>query len=172
MVEWFWAEPWNIQFDHNACHDVKNNYYIKLKVTLQFMLSFSIRTVQRPVYRIDFGNSEYTSYRCVNNEHVFTVEQGTRFYLKLHLTANPMPTNIKLYGNGEELQRSPTGTIYADVDYFRIDRVDQSYPGSYRLSSRNFMGEGSISFVLKVQGKHIKKHLTLNKPQSLTVDAT
>ena len=110
------------------------------------------RTDQRPVYEIDFANSKYTSHSYTNNEHVFTVEQGTRFYLKLHLTANPMPTSATIYKNGQELPSSPWGTIYLCVNSVRIDSVTQGHAGRYRISSRNVMGEGSISFKLNVQG--------------------
>ena len=108
---------------------------------------------QRPVYCIDFDNSKYSSYKCRNNEHVFTVEQGTQFYLKLHLTANPMPTYETLYYNDEEVPYTPDGTIYTGVDYMRIDSVIQSDAGPYKISTRNWMGEGSMSFRLDIQGK-------------------
>lgn len=42
---------------------------------------------QRPVYSIDLDSSIYTSYEYKHNEHVFKVEQGTQFYLKLNLKA-------------------------------------------------------------------------------------
>ena len=108
---------------------------------------------QRPVYRIDFDNSKYSSYKYSNNEHVFTVEQGTQFNLRLHLTANPMPTYDTLYRNSQEVPESSNGVIYTGVDYMRIDSVTPSQSGYYRLSSSNFMGEGSISFRLNVEGR-------------------
>ena len=106
------------------------------------------------MYSIDFDNSVYTSYEHKHNEHIFTVEQGTQFYLKLNLTANPWPTDNDLYQNGHLLQYSPQGTIYSGVDNMRIRSVNQSHAGKYKLSSTNHAGEGHISFRLKVKGTY------------------
>ena len=113
----------------------------------------SVHIDQCPVYSIDFDNSQHGPYQCVNNECVFMVEQGSQFYLKLNLRANPMPTTVTVYKNDRELVYSPFGTIYVGVDHMRINSVTQSHTGRYRMSSRNFMGEGSITFQLNVQGK-------------------
>ena len=105
------------------------------------------------MYSIDFNNSQHGPYQCVNKECVFTVEQGSRFYLKLNLRANPMPTTVTAFQNGQELVPDPLGTIYVGVDYMRINSVTQSHTGLYQMSTRNIMGEGSITFRLNVQGK-------------------
>ena len=107
---------------------------------------------QAPVYGFDLNSSQFTSYAYENNELVFTVEQGTRFYLKLHLTANPRPTSENVYENGHLLQYSPYGTIYTGVDNMRVESVNQSHAGRYKISSSNIAGEGHITFRLKVKG--------------------
>ena len=109
---------------------------------------------QRPVYSIDFGSSVYTSHKYKHNEHIFTVEQGTQFYLKLNLNAYPMPTDEDLYKDGHLVPSSPQGTIYCGVDYMQIHRVNHSQAGKYKISSRNRAGEGHISFRLKVKGTY------------------
>ena len=60
---------------------------------------------------VDRSASEYARYDFQNNTHVFTVEQGTHFYLKLKLSANTWPTSYNLSKNGVVLQRPPLGTI-------------------------------------------------------------
>lgn len=109
---------------------------------------------QRPVYTgIDFGSSIYTDYAFENNQHVFTVEQGTRFYLKLNLTANPPPKNDSLSKNGTILQRSPWGNINLGVNSANIQSVQYTDTANYTISCSNSMGAGSFFFRLNVVGK-------------------
>lgn len=106
----------------------------------------------RPQYRVDSSESVYTRHRIENGENVFYVEQGTRFYLKLVLTANPMPTECDLYEDGRLVQSSPWGRIYLRLDSFEIRSVQGTDEGYYRMTCSNIMGEGSFSFRLRVQG--------------------
>ena len=122
-------------------------------ITSIVLNSFCTNADKRPAYDINFKKSKYSSYKYINDEHVFTVEQGTPFYLKLNLTANPMPKTDKSYRNGQELSYSPTGQIYIGMDYMRIDSVIPSQAGCYTISSSNFMGGGSLTFQLKVKCK-------------------
>ena len=108
---------------------------------------------QRPTYSIDHKHSRYNSHRIKNNEHVFTVQQGKRFYLKLYLNAYPKPKDEDLYKDSELLQYDPNGTIYSGVDFMEIQRVVPNDAGKYKISSRNSVGEGHFSFRLKVKCK-------------------
>ena len=99
------------------------------------------------------GSSKYTSYAFENNQPVFTVEQGTLFYLKLKLSANPRPSSANLSKNGTVLQSSPWGNITLDVDSVTIPSVQSTDAGNYTISCSNSMGEGRFSFRLKVVGK-------------------
>ena len=94
-----------------------------------------------------------TMYTYESNQHVFTVEQGTHFYLKLNLSANPWPTSCDLYKNGIILQRSPFGNINLNVDSVNIQSVQNTDNGNYTISCSNSMGEGRFPFQLKVVGK-------------------
>ena len=110
---------------------------------------------QRPQYTIDFDRSQYQTKECDwKGQHIFTVEQGRRFYLQLNLTAYPLPTRADLYKNGQIVQSTPMGTIFVGVDRMGIQSVDrQAYAGTYTIRSSNDAGYGEISFQLKVQRK-------------------
>ena len=84
---------------------------------------------------------------------MFTVEQGTRFYLKLYLRANPWPTSCNLSKNGVVLQRSPLGTIQLGVDSVNIQSVQATDAANYTISCSNTFGQGNFSFRLNVVGK-------------------
>ena len=106
--------------------------------------------MKRPVYSgIEFSDSVYTSYVFEHNRHIFTAEAGTRFFLKLHLAANPWPGSCNLYRNGQLLRRSPLGTIQLCVDSVNIQAVQPSDDGAYTISSSNLFGEGRFSFQLR-----------------------
>lgn len=113
-------------------------------------------TQRRPHYTIDFDRSQYQAkeYDYRKNQHIFTVEQGRRFYLQLNLTASPFPTRADLYKDGLIIQSTATGTIFVGVDRMGIQSVDsQAYVGTYTIRSSNDAGYGEISFQLKVQCK-------------------
>ena len=120
--------------------------------------SCTIVSLGRPVYNIDFNNSVYTHYVVQNDQHVFIVEQGARFVLKLTLSANPMPTSSNLYKNGQLLHRSPLGTIYLSLDTVSIQTVQNSHDGNYMITCSNIMGEGRLSFQIRVVGKPLLLH--------------
>ena len=111
---------------------------------------------QRPCYTIDLDRSQYQTkdYDSCKNQHIFTVEQGRRFYLQLNLTASPFPTRADLYKDGWIVQSTAMGTIFVGVDRRGIQSVDrQAYAGTYTIRSSNDAGCGEISFQLKVQRK-------------------
>ena len=96
-------------------------------------------------------------YDVVNGRYTFTVEQGTRFFLKLKLTADPMPCSAELFKNGALVRSSQYGTVYVSVDRICIQTVyGQGYAGVYKLKCNNGL-EGEISFELKVRGTYISK---------------
>lgn len=103
----------------------------------------------------------YSSYKRKHNEHIFTVEQGTQFYLKLNLNAYPMPADDSedLYKNDHLVQYSPQGTIECGLDYMRIQRVDHSHAGRYKIVSKNIAGKGQITFRLKVKCKYTHREI-------------
>ena len=116
---------------------------------------------RRPEYTgVDTESSKYASHKYENNQLVFTVEQGTQFYLKLNLKANPWPTSYSLSKDGNQLQLLPArgggggpGTIYVNVDSFNIQSVQNDDAGTYTLSCSNRVGNASFSFRLRVEGK-------------------
>lgn len=94
-------------------------------------------------------------FNHVNKEHVITVEQGSRFLLKLELNAKPWPTSVHLYKNGKIVRSSEWATIFPSVDRMCIPTVyGQNYAGRYKIKATNLEGEGHIIFQLKVQGNH------------------
>lgn len=95
-------------------------------------------------------------YEIINNQHIFTVVQGSRFYLKLNLSANPPPNNDSLSKNGTVLQRSPWGNINLGVDSVNIQTVQFTDEAKYTISCSNSMGTANFSFQLKVVGKNCK----------------
>ena len=102
--------------------------------------------------------SKYARYDIENHTHVFTVEQGTRFYLKLYLRANPPPTSRSLSMNGIVLGSSAgggggRGTIQLGVDSVDIQSVQASEAADYTISCTNAYGKGQFSFRLNVVGK-------------------
>ena len=102
--------------------------------------------------------SKYARYDIENHTHVFTVEQGTRFYLKLYLRANPPPTSRNLSMNGIVLGSSAgggggRGTIQLGVDSVDIQSVQASEAADYTISCTNAYGKGQFSFRLNVVGK-------------------
>ena len=118
--------------------------------------SSDYRSIQRPKYSIDFNESVSTShvYDALNSRSVFTVEQGSRFFLKLKLTADPMPCSAELLKNGVLVKSSPYATIYVSIDRICIQTVyGQGYAGVYKLRCNNGL-EGEISFELKVRGTY------------------
>ena len=107
-----------------------------------------------PVYTgVDTTASQYARYDIQNGAHIFTVEQGTRFYLKLNLIANPWPASCNLSKNGIMLQRVPWGTIQLGVDSVNIQSVQDADTADYIISCTNAYGQGSFSFRLNVVGK-------------------
>ena len=114
-----------------------------------YLSSSGVYQLQRPVYSINSMNSVYQSYEYTNHQHVFTCEHETRFFLKLNITAHPMPTTFDLYRNGVLLQRSPSGTIDLGVDYIEFKRVCQSDDGNYTITASNSLGQGCFSFRLR-----------------------
>jgi hypothetical protein len=112
----------------------------------------------------DSSASKYASYAYENNQPVFTAEQGTRFYLKLSLTANPWPTSYDLYRNGRALQRAVgvgQATINLNPDSVNFQRVQSTDAANYTITSSNSMGQGQFSFRLKVVGKVLYHHCIL-----------
>ena len=108
------------------------------------------------MYEVDLKNSVCTSpdYDHRNKRYIFTVEQGTRFFLKLKLTANPMPSCAELYKNRSVVKSSNYATIFFSIDRMCIPTVyGSAYEGVYTLVTKNTYGEGKISFELKVKGK-------------------
>ena len=93
------------------------------------------------------------SHSIENNQDVFTVEQGTRFYLKLYLSANPPPTSCNLSKNGNVLPSSPWGAIQLGADSVNIQSVQASDAANYTISCTNTYGQGYYSFRLNVVGK-------------------
>ena len=103
---------------------------------------------------MDIGRCVYTSYYYDNstNEHVFTVEQGRPFFLKLNLSANPPPSNVNLYEKGQKLQSVAGGTINLQTDSVGIQTATKSHEGSYTIKSSTIAGEGSLRFRIQVEG--------------------
>ena len=105
---------------------------------------------------MDIGKCVYTShyYDHTTNEHVFTVEQGRPFFLKLNLSANPPPSNanVSLYADGRKLPRVAGGTINLQPDSVGIQRATKSDEGSYTIKSSTTAGEGSLRFRIQVEG--------------------
>jgi hypothetical protein len=99
------------------------------------------------------SGSKYAHYAFENNQHVFTAVQGTRFYLKLNLSANPPPNRDDLSKNGTMLQRSPWGNIQLEADSIDIQSVQFTDAANYTISCSNSVGQGQFSFTLKVVGK-------------------
>ena len=100
----------------------------------------------------------YSSYkRTKHNEHIFTVEQGAEFHLKLILNAYPMPADDSkdLYKNDHRIQIQHSRTMEWGLDYMRIVTVDRSHAGKYTIVSENIAGKGKIIFQLKVKRKYI-----------------
>jgi hypothetical protein len=100
--------------------------------------------------------SKYAHYALENNQHVFSAEIGTGFYLKLVLTANPSPTSCNLYKDGVLLPPATwnaPGTIYITDDSVDIQTVQFTDAGNYTITSSNSMGQGQFSFRLNVLGK-------------------
>jgi hypothetical protein len=125
---------------------------------LQFKNSFfSLGPYQKPLYDgFDSSASKYASYTYENNQPVFTAEMGTRFYLKLYLTANPSPNSRDLHKNGIVLSPANWGdqhVINLTDDSVNIQSVQSTDAANYTISSSNSMGQGKYSFGLKVVGK-------------------
>ena len=127
--------------------------------TSQFDHFSILDSLQRgPHYSVDIGRCVYTSYFYDNatNEHVFTVEQGCRFFLKLNLSANPPPTSddVILDRIGQTLQGVPHNSIRFQIDSVDIQMVTIQHDGSYILRSSTSAGEASIQFRIQVQGTY------------------
>ena len=108
---------------------------------------------QNPKLTINLGGSQYTSqsYDYVTGQHVFKVEQGTRFYLRYDSNTYPPPAerDIEIYRDGQHLQRSPRGTFTLEGSYMDIQAVNQGYEGDYRITSSS---GAEVSFRLEVKG--------------------
>ena len=104
---------------------------------------------------VDRGASKFISHTVENNQNVFTVEQGTRFYLKLKLRANPSPNSCDIYQNGVLLPPAAPGepVINFDIDSVSIRNIEAADAANYTLTCSNSMGKGQFSFRLKVVGK-------------------
>ena len=106
---------------------------------------------------VDRGASKFISHTVENNQDVFTVEQGTRFYLKLNLSANPVPNSRNLSENGRALSPAVPGlaqhVINLNNDSINIQSVQATDAANYTISCSNSMGKGEFSFRLKVVGK-------------------
>ena len=110
----------------------------------------SFKYVCKISFQIIWNESTYTSrYRGA-----ITVEKGRPFFLKLEITAQPIPRHVDLYKDDQLVKISQeNGTIFVGLDRVSIPRVDkQSYAGRYRISASNRAGEGSIDFEIKVKG--------------------
>jgi hypothetical protein len=104
---------------------------------------------------VNSGASKYAHYAFENGQHVFTVGQGTPFYLKLNLSANPPPNSSNLSNNGIPLPHAAPGqrAINIGTDSVSIQSVQSTDAANYTISCSNLMGEGQFSFRLKVVGK-------------------
>ena len=122
----------------------------------QILLPSVIRK-QAPRYEFAFDtlNPLTRHYHCpIRNIRVFEVEQGRRFFMKFKLTAYPRPADADLYKDGKLVQSTNRGTIFVGADSIGVQLVDKrSYTGNYRISSRNEMGSGHITFRIEVQRK-------------------
>ena len=100
------------------------------------------------------GASQFTSqsYDYVTGQYVFTVEQGTQFYLSYNTNTYPTPSasDMELYKNGQHLQRARGGTITLQGNYMNIPAVDQVNGGNYTITNSE---GGQLSFRLIVKGK-------------------
>lgn len=86
---------------------------------------------------------------------MFTAEVGTRFYLKLNLSANPWPTTSNLYKNGVAMQSVPWGTTTLNVDSVNIPNVQSTDTAYYKITCSNLFGEGQFYFQLNAVGKGV-----------------
>ena len=118
---------------------------------------FLLGRYQKPVYTgVDWdASTKFISHSIENNQHVFVVEQGTPFYLKLKLSANPPPTSCEIYANGIPLPPAVPGqrAIYYSNDSVNIQSVQASDAADYKITCSNSLGEGQFLFRLKVVGK-------------------
>ena len=95
----------------------------------------------------------------MTGQHVFNVEQGTRFHLSYDANTylTPSASDVELYRNGQHLQRVQGGTITLQGSYMHIPAVDQIHEGAYTITASS---GAQVSFRLKVQGiKLIRKNL-------------
>lgn len=106
-----------------------------------------------PEYSIDLADSQYASqfYDRIKDEYVFTVEYGTRFYLKLDTNAFPPPTssNVELYRDGHHLQRMRNGTINLEGTSMDIQSANKGHEGTYTIEATN---GATMKFRLEVEG--------------------
>ena len=120
--------------------------------TFQFSIDY-FQQSQR--YSVDTSNSEYTSYKVTNGVHVFNVEQGQRFFLKL--SGNVGSSEPDLYKNGQKLLPSPLGTIYVSSDSVAIESVSASDGGTYKIRSSS---GAELTYRLNVTGMEVISHTT------------
>ena len=76
-----------------------------------------------------------------------------------------MPSCAELYKDGHVVKSSSYATIYINIDRMCIQTVyGSAYAGVYTITTRNSLGEGHISFELKVKGKqmHAKSSYQFN----------
>ena len=104
-------------------------------------------------YSVDTVNSEYTSYKVTNDVHIFNVEQGRRFFLKLNGNAGSGTTD--LYKDGQKLTSSRSGTIDVNSDSVEIQIVSPGHEGNYRIRSSN---GAELTYRLKVTGTEISSY--------------
>ena len=117
-------------------------------------LLFHFKVRNRAALTINLGASQYTSktYDDGKEQYVFTVEQGTQFYLSYG--ANTYETlsasDVELYKNRKHLQRTEGGTIILDGSYMDIQTVNQVHEGNYTIKTSS---GAQVSFQLKVKGE-------------------
>ena len=104
-------------------------------ILLFFVILFDLDYYQQQEeeYSVDVAYSVYTSHEIKNNVHVFEVEQGTQFFLKLN--GNPRAGEPDLYKNGREVLSSPNGTINVRSHSMGIQSVTPRHEGTYKMES-------------------------------------
>ena len=100
-----------------------------------------------PKYTVNLDQSEFDNHRIRNHEHVFEVEQGNRFYLKLK--GNRTHSEPELYHDGYEVPDAPNGTIIVGKNSMEIRSVEPNDEGRYTMEAPN---GAAITFRLKVIG--------------------
>ena len=118
-------------------------------------------------YSVDIANSVYTSHNIINGIHVFDVEQGQRFFLKLNDSVGSGVPD--LYKNGQKLMSSPSGTINVRSNSVGIESTMARDDGTYKSQSSN---GAELTYRLNVTGMqvHISHHISnINMPHNYRV---